>query len=56
LIKGFLEQSGVIVQPLDLSVWAIPTAVLALVIHGTRLLLLDRRLMRELAKTGSAPK
>ena len=42
LIKAFLEQSGVIVQPFDLSVWAIPTAVLALVIHGGRLLLLDR--------------
>jgi uncharacterized membrane protein len=44
LIKGFLEQSGVIVQPLDLSLWAIPTAVLAFAVHGTRLLLLDRRL------------
>jgi len=43
LIKAFLEQSGVIVQPFELSLWAIPTAVLALVIHGTRLLLLDRR-------------
>jgi uncharacterized membrane protein len=47
LIKGFLEQSGVIVQPLDLSLWAIPTAVLAFVIHGTRLLFFDRKLARE---------
>jgi uncharacterized membrane protein len=55
LIKGFLEQSGVIVQPFELSVWAIPTAVLALLIHGTRLLLLDRKLRREAAKkTGAA--
>jgi uncharacterized membrane protein len=53
LIKGFLEQSGVIVQPFELSVWAIPTAVLALLIHGTRLLLLDRKLRRgAAAKTG----
>jgi len=43
LIKAFLEQSGIIVQPFALSVWAIPTAVLAVIIHGTRLLLLDRR-------------
>jgi len=43
LIKAFLEQSGVVVQPFDLSIWAIPTAVLALAIHGARLLLLDRR-------------
>lgn len=49
LIKGFLEQNGIFVEPLQLSVWAIPTAVLALLIHGTRLLLLDRRLQRELA-------
>lgn len=47
LIKGFLEENGISVEPLHLSVWAIPTAVLALVIHGTRLLLLDRRLTRE---------
>ena len=47
LIKGFLQQSGILVQPFQLSVWAIPTAVLALLIHGTRLLLLDRRLKRE---------
>lgn len=46
LIKGFLEQSGLIVQPLDLSLWAIPTAVLAFAVHGTRLLLIDRRLKR----------
>jgi uncharacterized membrane protein len=44
LIKGMLDQSGIIVQPLDLSLWAIPTAILAFVIHATRLLLLDRKL------------
>lgn len=47
LIKGFLQQSGVIVQPLDLSLWAIPTALLAFAIHGARLLLLDRRRARD---------
>ncbi|WP_437332969.1 DUF969 domain-containing protein [Sorangium sp. So ce394] len=51
LIKGFLEQNGILVEPLQLSVWAIPTAILALLVHGTRLLLLDRRLRRELART-----
>jgi uncharacterized membrane protein len=50
LIKGFLQESGVAVQPFELSVWAIPTAVLALAIHGTRVLLLDRKLKRELAQ------
>jgi uncharacterized membrane protein len=37
LIKGFLEGAGIIVQPLALSVWAIPTAVAAFAVHGFRL-------------------
>jgi len=47
LIKGFLAQNGIAVGPLDLSVWAIPTAFVALAVHGVRLLLLDRRLKRK---------
>jgi uncharacterized membrane protein len=46
LIKGFLEQNGIAVAPLELSVWAIPTAFVALAVHGVRLALLDRRLKR----------
>ena len=46
LMKGILEADGIDLAPLDLSVWAIPTAIAALVIHGTRLLLADRRLKR----------
>ncbi len=46
LIKGFLEQNGIVVTPLQLSVWAIPTALMAFLVHGARLLLLDRRLKR----------
>ncbi len=42
LIKGFLESAGIIVQPLELSVWAIPTAVAAFAVHGTRLWKLGR--------------
>jgi len=37
LIKGFLEGAGIIVQPLELSVWAIPTAIAAFLVHGFRL-------------------
>jgi uncharacterized membrane protein len=47
LIKAFLEQNGIMVAPLDLSVWAIPTAFAALAVHGARVLLLDRRLRRK---------
>jgi uncharacterized membrane protein len=49
LIRGFLEQYGILLEPIRLAVWAIPTAVAALLIHGTRLLLLDRRLQKGLA-------
>ena len=48
LIKGFLEQYGITVEPLELSIWAIPTAICALIIHSTRLWLLDQRLARAL--------
>ena len=55
LIKGFLEQNGINVEPLQLSVWAIPTAIAALAIHSTRLWLLDRRLKRALATPETKP-
>lgn len=44
LIKGFMAQSGIFLQPLQLSLWAIPTAIAALLIHGARLMRLDRRI------------
>jgi uncharacterized membrane protein len=46
LIQGSLESFGIHLTPFQLSVWAIPTAICAFVIHGTRLLLLDRQLAR----------
>lgn len=47
LIKGFLEQNGIVVQPAQLAIWAVPTAICAFIVHGIRLLLLDRRLARK---------
>lgn len=55
LIKGFLETNGIIVEPLQLSIWAIPTAIAALVIHSFRLWMLDRALKRALSAQASAP-
>ncbi len=46
LIKGFLQQSGIQVAPLTLSLWAAPTALLAFAIHGIRLWRLDAKLKR----------
>ncbi len=44
LMVGFLEQQGIVLSPFQLSVWAIPTAIAAFLIHGFRLWRLDRRL------------
>jgi uncharacterized membrane protein len=58
LIRGFLASSGVNVQPLDLSLWAIPTAICAFLIHGVRLLLFDGKLARDARSSdaqGDAP-
>jgi uncharacterized membrane protein len=47
LIKGFLEQNAIIVEPLQLSLWAIPTAIVAFAIHAIRLFIFDRQLSRQ---------
>jgi len=46
LIQQTLVTYGYNLAPLELAVWAIPSAVCAFLIHGLRLLLLDRRLAR----------
>ena len=48
LMVGYLETNGISVTPLSLSVWAIPTALVALAIHSLRLWLLNRHLARSL--------
>jgi uncharacterized membrane protein len=46
LIQGVFESAGYPLTPLQLSVWAIPTAICAFIIHGQRILAMDRRLGR----------
>ena len=46
LMRGFLQQNGILVEPLDLSVWAIPTAIAAAIIHSIRLYLFERGLTK----------
>jgi uncharacterized membrane protein len=51
LIDAFLKENGIThIEPLQLGLWAIPTAVAALVIHMARLLRLDASLQREVAQ------
>jgi uncharacterized membrane protein len=47
LMVGFLTSSKIVLDPLRLSVWAIPTALSAFAIHAARLILFDRRLARK---------
>ena len=46
LIQSTLATYGYELAPLELAIWAIPTAIAAFLIHGTRLLLFDRSLNR----------
>ena len=55
LIRGFLDQNGIHVEPTQLAIWAIPTALCALIIHCTRLLLLDRKLRSEIEGNPERP-
>lgn len=54
LMKGFFEQNGISVEPLDIAVWGIPTAIAAFVIHASRLWWLDRTLRRELNRPSAS--
>jgi uncharacterized membrane protein len=46
LIQATLATYGYNLAPLELAVWAIPTAIAAFLIHSFRLLRLDRRLRK----------
>lgn len=48
LMQAFYADHGIVLEPLQIALWAIPTAICAFVIHGARLLHFDRRLEREL--------
>ena len=46
LIQQILAGYGYNLAPLELALWAIPSAICAFLIHSTRLILLDRKLGR----------
>src|SRR5215213_6216479 len=57
LITGFVDTTYHLkLEALQIAVWAIPTAICALLIHGTRLLLLDRQLDKLAAEDKAATK
>ena len=54
LIQQTLATYGYNLAPLELALWAIPTAIAAFVVHGARLLNLDRQLARH-PRAGGGP-
>ena len=52
LIQGFYSQHGIELEPLQIALWALPTAVAAFVIHAIRTVLFARRI-RTNAQTGA---
>lgn len=47
LMQGFFDQQGIHMEPLQMAVWGIPTAICAFLIHSVRLLMLDKKIKRE---------
>jgi len=54
LIKGTLSENGIDLDPVQIALWGIPTAIAAFIIHAFRLMLLDRRIKRETVPTLAA--
>jgi uncharacterized membrane protein len=55
LIHSVLLSGGFDLPPLKIALWAIPTAVLAMLVHAVRMVLLDRRLARRAAAPDVPP-
>jgi uncharacterized membrane protein len=55
LIQQILATYKIVLAPFELAVWAIPSAILATLIQGTRLLILDRRLGVPRRRPGPSP-
>ena len=54
LMQGFFAEHGIVLEPLHIALWGIPTAICAFLIHGSRLLRMDARLAREAATLRAA--
>ena len=49
LMQGFYAEHGLDLEPLQIALWGLPTAVCAFAIHAVRVLRFERRLARGLA-------
>jgi len=49
LMQGFFAENGIALEPLEIALWGIPTALCAFTIHGVRLTRLDAEIARAAA-------
>jgi uncharacterized membrane protein len=56
LIQGFFASNGIQLEPLQIAIWALPTAIAAFLIHAARIVLFQRALdvTRSVSKTSDA--
>lgn len=52
LIQSFYVEHGIRLDPIQIALWGIPTAICAFLIHAWRVLRFERRLARRMAETG----
>jgi uncharacterized membrane protein len=50
LMQAFLAQHGHAVEPLEIALWGIPTAIAAFLVHGARVARLDHRMAAEIER------
>ncbi|NUS39693.1 MAG: DUF969 domain-containing protein [Lysobacter sp.] len=53
LIQGFYAQNGIVLEPLHIAIWALPTAIAAFVIHAIRIVLFQRALLARAPAPGA---
>ena len=56
LMQAFYADHGIALEPLQIALWGIPTAICAFLIHAARLMSYDRRLARELSALAARPR
>jgi uncharacterized membrane protein len=52
LIQGLYERQGILLEPLEIALWALPTAIAAFAIHALRIAWVGHRLARSAAAPG----
>lgn len=50
LMQAFLAQHQIVVEPLQIALWGLPTAIAAFMIHGARVARLDYRMAAEIER------